>query len=168
MAFSPFSQIREKIAGIVSPEIVEQRNELERQANTDVLTELPNRRAFDRAEPKARRDGLAFILFDANNFGLVNKQCGHKKGDEVLQRYADVIANVAHNFKARAFRYGGDEFVVVCPHRFAFKVKDAIEFRARAVDFGNFVVSLSGEVGWSVEDADKRLQARKQAKKRVG
>lgn len=160
--------IREKLAGLVAPQVIERRDELERLVNTDALTGLANRRAFDLAEPRARAEKMAFIIFDANNFGLVNKRISHETGDEILCRFADVIANASQNYKARAFRLGGDEFVVIAPRAFAFRVRDAIERRARPVDFPGFTVSLSGVVGHSVKDADKRLQSRKaQAKQGV-
>lgn len=155
------STIQEKLAGLIAPKLVERRNELERLVNFDHLTRLANRFAFEKAEPKARRDNLAFILFDANNFGRINKLHGHDRGDEILKRFANVIANVSYNFKARAFRLGGDEFVVICLHRFAPRVRDEIERRAFPIDFGDFTVSLTGEIGTTVADADERLQERK-------
>lgn len=156
----------EKLGEILFPRLRERRNLLEREATTDRLTGLGNRAAFDRAEPQALLDGLSFIIFDANNFGRINKQCGHRRGNEVLQQFSDVIADVAEKYKARAFRYGGDEFVIIAGSRFAARVRDAVEAKIRPLDFGNFVVSVSGETGSSVEDADSRLQARKcEAKK---
>lgn len=158
--------IREKVAHFIAPEIVERRNHFERLAMTDALTGLGNRAAFDRAAPGAVQNGEMFILFDANNFGKINKQVSHARGDEALVYFANVIANVSHNFKARAFRYGsGDEFVVICPARFACCIRDLIETRALPISFDGFTVSLSGEVGTSVTDADARLQARKTERK---
>lgn len=158
----------EKLGETLFPALRERRSLLEREIETDAFTGLGNRAAFDRAEPQALRDGLRFILFDANNFGKINKQCGHRRGDEVLRRFSDVIANVARHYKARAFRYGsGDEFVIIVPARFAARVRDAVETRIRPLDFGDFVVSISGAVGSSIEDADTRLQARKTERKNV-
>lgn len=158
-------KIQENIVRLIAPSFIERRNEFERIANTDALTGLANRRAFDLASGRARRGGAAFILFDLNNFGLVNKQRGHAAGDALLQYYADVLANVAFNFKARVFRLGGDEFVIICPHRFALNIRDAVERRAMTRKFDDFTVSISGEVGCSVEDCDKRLSARKAERK---
>ena len=158
--------LRESIAGFIFPEMENRRNELERLVNFDELTGLANRRDFDKAERRARRERMAFILFDANNFGRVNKTAGHSHGDRVLKQFSDVIANVARNYKARAFRIGGDEFVIICSPRFAEKIRNSVETRALPVDFGNFIVTISGEIGVSVDDADSRLQARKAEKKR--
>lgn len=163
--FSNFSNFRQTLAELIAPEFVERRDELERLANVDELTGLANRRAFDRAERQARRSGEIFIIFDANNFGKVNKLCGHAAGDEILKNYAGVIGTVAKNFKARAFRLGGDEFVVVCLPAFAARVRDRVERLAAAVDFGDFTVSISGETGATLAAADASLQARKTARK---
>lgn len=157
--------IREQIAGFIFPEMNNRRNELERLANVDELTGLANRRAFAKAERRARRERMAFILFDANNFGRVNKTAGHAHGDRVLKQFSGVIGNVAQNFKVRAFRLGGDEFAIICSPRFADKIRNSVETRALPVEFGTFTVSISGEVGNSIDDADSRLQARKQARK---
>lgn len=156
---------REQIAVLIFPEMNNRRNELERAANTDELTGLANRRAFMKADRRARRERMAFILFDANNFGRVNKTAGHAHGDRVLKQFADVIANVSHKFKARAFRLGGDEFAIICAPRFAEKIRNSVETRTLPVDFGTFTVSISGEIGRSIDDADSRLQARKQSRK---
>ena len=156
--------ICEQIAGLIAPKLVNRRNELERLVNIDHLTGLGNRAAFDKAEPLARMN-YSFIIFDINNFGKVNKTAGHTHGDQILKRFSDVIVNVCYNFKARAFRYGGDEFVVICLPRFAKQLRDAIETRALDVDFGNFIVSLSGEFAPTLDEADSKLQARKVARK---
>jgi len=147
------------------PPVRERRNVLERQILTDELTRLGNRAAFNKAEPEAITRGMSFIMFDANNFGRINKQCGHTRGDETLQKIAKVISEVSRNYKVQAFRLGGDEFVMICPSKFAKRVRDAVEKRFLPIDFGNFIVSISGETGSSVEDADSRLQERKAVKK---
>jgi diguanylate cyclase (GGDEF)-like protein len=161
-------QVREKISNIIFPEGIERRNSLERAAMTDRLTGLANRAAFEKAHAAARRDRQSFILFDLNSFGLLNKTSGHAEGDRVLRYYADVIHNVAQKYKCRAFRLGGDEFVVIAPPRFAYAVRDAIESRALARDFGDFCVSISGEVGLTLAEADSKIQSRKKARKAAG
>lgn len=159
--------LTEKLGETLFPALRERRNLLEREMETDRLTGLANRVAFEKAEPEALRENQAFILFDANNFGLVNKTCGHRRGDQLLQIFARVIAEAARNFKCRAFRIGGDEFLVICSPQFASAIRRTIETRIRPERFGDFVVSISGEIGTSVEDADSRLQKRKAEMKKV-
>lgn len=159
--------LRNRIAEILAPKVFVERDEAVRKANTDDLTELPNRRAFELALPRAEKERHAFVFFDLNNFGQVNKIRGHEEGDRVLKYYADVLANVAHNYKARAFRYGGDEFVLIVSPKFAGKVRDAIERRALVKNFGTFSVSISGTVGSTAKEADALLQARKAERKQA-
>ncbi len=96
----------------------ESREELEHMARHDVLTGLPNRRAFqDRLEQalsRAQRSGERFALFfiDVDNFKSINDRFGHQGGDAVLKIVA--LRLVATTRKADAIaRLGGDEFVVL-------------------------------------------------------
>lgn len=94
--------------------------ELEYYATRDPLTHLFNQRIFHellsyeliRAENKDYQFGLMMIDFD--NFKLINDRYGHAFGDEVLQQFADKVAQVLN--KGDIFcRYGGDEFCVILP-----------------------------------------------------
>ena len=93
---------------------------VERQAITDGLTELPNRRQFEQALAseinRAERFGgtLALILADLDNFKQVNDRYGHQMGDEVLRRFADVLRETVRDVDLPA-RYGGEEFAVLLP-----------------------------------------------------
>jgi len=60
---------------------------------------------------------IGVILLDGDKFKLVNDNCGHNVGDEVLEIYRDSILNVIKSFvglKPRAFpaRWGGEEFCI--------------------------------------------------------
>lgn len=94
--------------------------ELKTESRTDMLTGLPNRRAFlERAEDMAhrsRRRGrcLSVLLVDADHFKAVNDQYGHDVGDAVLQCLASAIAN-AMDGPSNCGRLGGEEFAVLAP-----------------------------------------------------
>ena len=89
-------------------------------AETDFLTGLLNRRAFERRfeETRERWRGadpvLAFILFDIDHFKSINDTYGHAAGDEALKV---VAALCARNFRHAdvVARVGGEEFAVLCP-----------------------------------------------------
>jgi diguanylate cyclase (GGDEF)-like protein len=93
---------------------------VERQANTDGLTELPNRRHFEEALEgeinRAERFGgsLALILADLDDFKQVNDRYGHQAGDDVLQTFADILRATVREIDLPA-RYGGEEFAVLLP-----------------------------------------------------
>ncbi len=93
---------------------------LSRDANTDFLTQVYNRAAFDRRlnEEFARykRYGHIFsiILMDLDHFKDINDTYGHLAGDRVLRALASVLSEEkrASDFLAR---YGGEEFALILP-----------------------------------------------------
>ena len=96
----------------------ENRQELEHMARHDVLTGLPNRRAFQErlelAIARAQRSGEQFALFfiDVDNFKSINDNFGHPGGDAVLKIVALRLVATTRKVDAIA-RLGGDEFVVL-------------------------------------------------------
>jgi diguanylate cyclase (GGDEF)-like protein len=92
--------------------------ELRRQANTDPLTTLPNRRAtvqrFNDELARAARNGRAFalVLFDVDHFKRVNDTYGHHVGDAALRYVADALRTAQRNVDLTG-RIGGEEFVVL-------------------------------------------------------
>ncbi len=93
--------------------------ELEKQAMTDFLTGLPNRRQFemslDREWRRAARTGtsLAVILFDADHFKKLNDRHGHAVGDEMLKLIAGVLDRCARRPCDLPARIGGEEFALL-------------------------------------------------------
>jgi diguanylate cyclase (GGDEF)-like protein/PAS domain S-box-containing protein len=94
--------------------------QLERQAMSDTLTGLPNRRAFETeaarmvARGKRTKNPITVGLADIDHFKKVNDQHGHGVGDEVLSAVSAVIAQAgrASDFVARI---GGEEFGMLFP-----------------------------------------------------
>lgn len=99
-------------------QIIQQNEQLQQLADYDVLTELPNRRSFERsleavlALAKRHESKFCVLMIDLDGFKEVNDIHGHQMGDELLKtvaarfkshlRQGDVIA-----------RMGGDEFAVL-------------------------------------------------------
>lgn len=87
-------------------------------SETDMLTGLPNRRAFEdrfRTADQSARSGnhsLCIAFCDIDNFKQVNDQHGHDAGDRVLKKVAGELATLASplNFVSR---HGGEEFAVL-------------------------------------------------------
>jgi diguanylate cyclase len=91
------------------------------EAQTDALTGLTNRRAFDRLLAstlegfKKSHEPLAFIMCDVDHFRKFNNKWGHLVGDQVLR----LVGQVLHaSFKGQDIvaRYGGEEFAIVLPN----------------------------------------------------
>jgi diguanylate cyclase (GGDEF)-like protein len=93
---------------------------LTRQAQTDGLTNLANRRALDERldveVDHARRLGtnIAFVIADIDNFKSINDSHGHQTGDEVLRRVGRAFAEAVRELDLPG-RYGGEEFALVLP-----------------------------------------------------
>lgn len=131
-----------------------------RQAATDALTGLPNRRAFDRqfnAEFKrARRfaEPLSVLLIDVDHFKQINDQHGHLVGDDVLRHLATTLrVTLPRQFDVLA-RFGGEEFSVVLPHTdreaallVAERLRDAVSSTAIQTVGGPRLVTISIGIG---------------------
>jgi diguanylate cyclase (GGDEF)-like protein len=85
-------------------------------ANTDVLTGLPNRRRLNQRfqELSVRSSQLSFALIDVDHFKSVNDTYGHLVGDRVLKHIADLIRDLSGD-AAQAARIGGEEFALLIP-----------------------------------------------------
>lgn len=88
-------------------------------AETDFLTGLLNRRAFEKrlqatlARVRGSDEGLAFILFDIDHFKAINDTHGHATGDEALKAVAELCRRIFRQSDIVA-RVGGEEFAVLC------------------------------------------------------
>ena len=100
---------------------VELERRLREMTRTDDLTGLYNQRHFhDRLREEAARsrrqgDPLSLIVFDLDGFKQVNDKLGHLEGDRILQAFACAVSDSVRREVDLAFRYGGDEFVLLLP-----------------------------------------------------
>jgi diguanylate cyclase (GGDEF)-like protein len=91
---------------------------IEKIANTDILTNLHNRRYLENylqnflKHPESNIMSLMFI--DLDSFKLVNDTLGHSKGDELLRQVANLLLKLSGP-EAIVTRLNGDEFVVILP-----------------------------------------------------
>ena len=98
----------------------EKQLELVQLAETDALTGILNRQSMDNAVAAgiktAKRDELplSVIILDIDHFKSINDKYGHQVGDHVLREVAGRIRDQIRGHD-RAFRYGGEEFMLLLP-----------------------------------------------------
>lgn len=156
--------------------------ELETLATTDKLTGLRNRLSLDgifHAElVRAERYGgtPSLIMFDIDHFKDINDTWGHAAGDRVLVHLARIVRNEIRE-PDFAFRWGGEEFIIIAPNTdlegasaLAEKVRLAVE-GAPEETVGKFTISCgvaSGAVSESMETWFKRADEALYRAKREG
>ncbi|MDP3403845.1 MAG: GGDEF domain-containing protein [Brevundimonas sp.] len=159
--------------------------QVRRDAMTDALTNLANRKAFDEEllracdEADKKRQPMTLAVLDIDHFKRFNDTWGHQTGDQVLRYVASVIGRVSKAPRVAA-RYGGEEFAIIFPGEVAPLVEAALnsireEVGTRALrrrstndELGAVTISAGlaqrrpGESGSSLLDrADEALYASK-------
>ncbi|MCO6418536.1 GGDEF domain-containing protein [Siccirubricoccus sp. KC 17139] len=128
--------------------------EARREATTDVLTGLPNRRAFEEhlrhaaAEATVQGHSLCLLIADIDRFKLINDTWGHPVGDAVLRRVAQTIQACLGEGAAAAplaARMGGEEFAALLPHASLGAAQQAAERIRQAVSEKSFSLRSTGK-----------------------
>jgi diguanylate cyclase (GGDEF)-like protein/putative nucleotidyltransferase with HDIG domain len=123
--------------------------EAESNALTDPLTGLPNARylalRFDEEAARARRTGRSFqvVMFDLDDFKIVNDTFGHKVGDKMLREMARIIQGQLREYDFLA-RYAGDEFVAIVQELVGNQVEELRQRIEHAVS--NFSMHIRGNL----------------------
>jgi diguanylate cyclase (GGDEF)-like protein len=121
-----FTEDRLRVLGLLSDQAaiaivnVRLHNMVKRQARTDPLTGLANRRAFDeRLDEEIRRSSryehhFTLFMMDLDGFKRINDTYGHPKGDQALSLLGECFMKTVRDTDFIA-RFGGDEFVLILP-----------------------------------------------------
>lgn len=139
----------EKELEVLQQSLMQRQSELREtmhQAETDGLTGLLNRRAFDARlkqiflhTMRQKDSPLSLLFFDLDHFKEVNDRFGHQAGDDYLVKMADILRKVIREDVDMAFRFGGDEFAVIIfadyPHA-CDKAKQVLEMIGNKVSIG--------------------------------
>lgn len=134
---------------------VELEHRLKRLTVTDDLTGLYNQRDLFEHLPvemeRANRSGSAcsLCLFDLDRFKEYNDTHGHLAGDRLLRTVGAVVSRTIRARTDRAFRYGGDEFVLLLPHTSRAEAQVLVDRLRRALSR-----ALAGAVGFSAGIAE--------------
>ncbi|MBI5042072.1 MAG: diguanylate cyclase [Gammaproteobacteria bacterium] len=157
---------------VICRDVTERRNLEERlahQAAHDILTNLINRREFERRlqrilfsvpEPG---DGHILCFLDLDQFKIINDTCGHIAGDDLLRQVAALLQGQMRARDTLA-RIGGDEFVVLMEYcsmdralRLAEKIRATLQdfqfyWRSRRFSIGASIGLLPIQTGLSITD----------------
>ncbi|RKE84310.1 GGDEF domain-containing protein [Rhizobium sp. AG855] len=120
-------------------------------SRTDMLSGLMNRRAF-LEEFERVRGRTCLVLFDIDRFKAINDGLGHKAGDDVIAKVAQVLTTVAPPI-AQVSRLGGEEFAVLLPGTtgaealaVAESMREAVEATVFTGPANPFSVTVSGGI----------------------
>lgn len=140
------------------------REEIQRLALTDSLTDLPNRRGLmDFLEESVRalsRDRtLAILHVDLDHFKVINDTLGHDAGDSVLREATKRMSGVLRGSDMLA-RLGGDEFIIVADGVASESVLELLSERvvqqfARPIAYGEEQCLVGASVGAILAHGDK-------------
>jgi diguanylate cyclase (GGDEF)-like protein len=146
----------------------------QKEAKTDVMTGLLNRRAYNEIAlielNRHNRYGgnLTVVMVDIDYFKTVNDTYGHAAGDKVLRELADILKNILRE-NDYAFRFGGEEFLLLLPEtgtneavNLAERIR--IEVENMRVTFLEYIITTTISCGVSgvkpddisLEEAEKR------------
>jgi len=140
-----------------------------REAATDPLTGLANRRAFDAAlreqAAQAMNTGhpLSVLIADVDNFKHVNDLHGHDAGDEALRMVAGCLTQAVRGRDVLA-RHGGEEFSVILPdtaidgaHAVAENIRAAVSESQLTLEASNTALMVTISVGATTYEAGEKL-----------
>lgn len=132
-----------------------------RQAETDPLTGLLNRRAFDDRLSRAfhhtmrqKNAPLSLVMFDLDHFKEINDEFGHQFGDAHLNKMAHILRSVIREDVDFAFRFGGDEFAMVIFADYPLacdKAQQVLQLMANKVSIGVTAISPDTPDGLTLE-----------------
>ena len=143
-------------------------------AETDALTNLPNRYRFEQYMLESGDSGysMAVLLFDVNYLKKTNDTKGHLAGDQLIRTAAECISSC---FGENCFRFGGDEFAAIVKDCTPEAIDQMVARFEETEKSQNISVSLgyayAEEIGQTtfrklLDEADKKMYAQKQEKHR--
>ena len=106
-------------------------------AYLDELTQLPSRRALNEALLKLG-ESYSIAMLDVDHFKKFNDSYGHESGDQALRLVASRLAHITGGGKA--YRYGGEEFAIVFPHKPSEEVFVYLDRMRRVIETSVFTV----------------------------
>lgn len=163
-------------------QIREMERKLRNLSHTDYLTGLHNTRYFyKKIEEETQRsqrykNPFSLLYIDIDNFKGCNDVHGHQTGDQVLRKFSRILNNQLRKVDS-AFRYGGEEFIVLLPQTGEKEAREVTERIRRKVEddlFPLYEVTVSIGVAQYrvgediVKQADQAMyEAKRQGKNKI-
>lgn len=136
-----------------------------RLARFDSLTGLENRMAMQMRlreifeHNHKRNDAVTILWMDIDRFKEINDSLGHIIGDQLLRNVAERLNEVVQD-RGRIARFGGDEFVIICPDMdrltAAGLAQEIISYFSHAFDLGDNQLQVTASIGYAVAPQDGR------------
>lgn len=104
----------------------------------DTLTEVLSRRALEHELLKLGSRKYAIAMIDLDFFKKINDRHGHDIGDEVLKMVASILKNTLN--RAKIFRYGGEEFVVLFTGKGYNEIMAQLELARKTIEQRPFII----------------------------
>ncbi|MEJ0096870.1 MAG: GGDEF domain-containing protein [Bauldia sp.] len=133
-----------------------------RETGHDALTGLLDRGRFDRdgdravADAVGRHRPISLLIIDIDHFKRINDRHGHAVGDETLRRVAQELGEAVREGDG-VYRYGGEEFIVVCeglPHRAAVVAAERLRLGISSLVIAGVDVPITASVGVATSPED--------------
>lgn len=141
-------------------------NILEKNARTDALTQLYNRKHLEEQIPKitsqSNRVGTSFgvLMLDIDHFKMVNDTYGHDVGDNAIKIVAQTLIENTRTSDI-VIRYGGEEFIVLlynCEEEYLYEVCEKIRkaFLEKEISAGQTTINKTVSIGASIFPKDNK------------
>jgi len=149
----------------------------------DYITGLYNIRYLDRrlseeiSRGKRKKEKVAIVMFDIDNFKKYNDNYGHESGNKLLKSLGNIIRKNIREGVDLGFRFGGDEFLIIINQaegKIAQEIASRIREKFLKLNYENLDLSMGIEYyknGCSIKDliigADKKIYKAKRSKKKI-
>ncbi len=152
---------------------------LQRMSEIDDMTQLYNKNKYLKMvkETYPKVDKVGVVFWDVNGLKATNDTLGHVMGDKLISSIADSIRGFT-NDKCRAYRIGGDEFILICEGENELKMNEIANEWKKKVEELNLTseIQLSAAIGYAAGEgknigaviklADDRMYANKVEQKK--
>ncbi len=140
--------------------VMMERNLLRKLAYQDPVSGLFNRNALELFWKRSNsKESIAIMYLDLDGFKAINDTYGHQIGDKLLRRVSDHLLQVT-NSNQKAFRIGGDEFLLIMKDYDADQVKVLAELLLQKIsapyNIQGISLQVTGSIGISMHPSPKK------------